>query len=245
MEAANQLVPATQLDGLFECADTASNIAFRISRASVCHLKISGSGPYDLQASATSGTVTISMDLEEIAPFAYEAKGVRANLFFSPYRAGGYAMVGGQAYVRVGVLGYFRTLAGKYIPLMIVILLSGVLHVRSQTSVQWRRFGWFCIAGGGLVGTGLYADWHWWPTVLYELQMPWVITLWRTGLNVGLMLLLALPMLSFTFIRQQNMPEKGFALLFAGPHLGLISLSAIGLFLTTIIWGVAGTFTAY
>jgi hypothetical protein len=52
-------------------------------------------------------------------------------------------------------------------------------------------------------------------------------------------------MLAVSFIRRQNMPKGGVALLLAGPHLGLVSLAAISLFLVTIIWGVAGTFTAY
>ncbi len=252
VEQAQELIDPEVPGGRYQCANVSAWVKDRVEGSATCTLWARPDGTDTLKVDVKWPPLTdfaagppLSQRYEKEAPFAYRGSLAEPPLIFSPYRAGGYAYIGDLAYVRVGVLGYFRTVATRYVPILLAILLSGALHIGSKTSVQWRRFGWFCLSGAALVGVGLYADWHWWPTVLYQLQMPWVITLWRTGLNVGLMLLLALPMLSFTFIRQQNMPEKGFALLFAGPHLGLISLSAIGLFLTTIIWGVAGTFTAY
>ncbi|MFC4346359.1 serine hydrolase domain-containing protein [Kordiimonas lipolytica] len=250
--AADKLLEPETLGGRYQCANVSAWVKDRVEGSATCRLTahlidsetLTAQIVWPPHADFVVGP-PLSRRYQREAPYAYRGSLAEQPLIFSPYRAGGYAYIGDMAYVRVGVLGYFRTIAGKYIPLMIVILLTGALHIRSKTSVQWRRFGWFCLAGATLVGFGVYADWYWWPTVLYQLQMPWLITLWRTGLNIGLMLLLALPMLSMTFIRQQNMPERGVALLFAGPHLGLMSLAAIGLFLTTIIWGIAGTFTAY
>jgi|GEM_PF-1467687 len=249
---AESLIEPEVLGGRYQCANVSAWVKERVEGSATCRLNArvinDGSVKIDLKWPAGAGFESgapLSQSFKRVVPYAYRGSTAEPALIFSPYRAGGYAYIGDKAYVRVGVLGYFRTIAGKYIPLMIVILLTGALHIRSKTSVQWRRFGCLATAGAFLVGFGLYAEWHWWPTVLYDMQMPGLITLWRTGLNVGLMLLLALPMLSMTFIRQQNMPERGFALLFAGPHLGLMSLAAISLFLTTIIWGIAGTFTAY
>ncbi|SDD38426.1 serine hydrolase domain-containing protein [Kordiimonas lacus] len=250
--AADKLLEPEQLGGRYQCANISAWVKDRVDGSETCTLTtrmidgetLTATIVWPPRADFVAGP-PLSRRYQWEAPYAYRGSLAEPPLIFSPYKAGGYAYIGDVAYVKVGMLGYIRPIAGNYTPLMIIILLTGALHIRSKTSVQWRRYGWFCLTGAALVGFGLYADWHWWPTVLYKLQMPWLIVLWRTGLNVGLMLMLALPMLSTTFIRQQNMPERGFALLFAGPHLGLISLAAIGLFLTTIIWGVAGTFTAY
>jgi len=166
-------------------------------------------------------------------------------LVFSQQGRGGYAMLGDWAFVRSDFVSYLKPKAADYLDLMIILLLSAGLHIRSKTSVQWRRFAAFALIGTTLVGVGIVGDLFFWSRVLYEMQMPWLITAWRVGLNIGLMLILALPMLAMAFIRQQNMPKEGIALLYAGPHLGLVSLAAIGLFFVTIIWGMAGTFTAY
>lgn len=241
---ARQLVPPSEYGRFYICAHTPSDLATRIKNVDTCQMRLRPTGRgFDVTA-RTQGS-GVSYTATEVAPFYFQPESSGEPLVFSTYKAGGYAALGQNSFVKAGVLGQWRGHIGGYIPVMLLVLLTGALHIGSKTSVQWRRFGWFCLIGPALVGGGLYADWHWWASVLYEHQLPALITAWRTGLNLGLMLLLALPMLAMTFVRQQNMPQSGLALLLAGPHLGLISLAALALFLSSIIWGMAGTFTAY
>lgn len=240
---ASRLVPPAEIGHRFHCAASSAALADRVQNAKSCFLNL-------IPASEGSFFASLSDDSRALiyqnqVPYVYKPNLQASDLVLSPFKAGGYAVLGDRTYVRVDTLGLLQARAGDFLPLIILTLATAIFHLRSETSVQWRRMAAFCVIGGTLVSIGLYADWHYWAAVLYDWQMPWLVMLWRAGLNIGLMLLLAVPMLSTTFIRTQNMPTQGFALLFAGPHLGLLSLAAIALFLVTVFWGLAGTFAAY
>lgn len=242
-------------EGRYSCIGGGASLRDRIGLVKSCGMVLSpqADGTIDVTInvppppdfSGDTSLLTQARIYREVAPYYLRSNNGSLPIDLSPYKLGGYAARGDARYVKTGVLGYLQGVVGDYLLFFLLGLLSAVLHLRSKTSVQWRRFAAFSVIGGLLVGFGLFAELNLWVSTLYDLQMPWLITLWRTGLNIGLMLVLSLPMLAMAFVQQQNMPKEGIALLFAGPHLGLISLSAIGLFLTTIIWGVAGTFTAY
>ncbi|NVJ96919.1 MAG: beta-lactamase family protein [Alphaproteobacteria bacterium] len=244
-EKAAILVPPTEIGHHFACADSPPGLYSRIAHTSACKLVVRQTGGDGLTLRGFNYDAIRNATVSNTAPYLYETPGDTPPLILSPYKAGGYAVWGGQTYVRTDLLGLIQERLHIYLPLMVIVLMSSMLHLKSTTSVQWRRFAVMGTLGTALTAFGLFADWHWWPTVLYEWQQPWLIALWRTGLNIGLMLVLSLPMFAMSFVRRQNMPKDGVALLFAGPHLGLISLAAIALFLTTVIWGVAGTFSAY
>lgn len=249
-----QTIAVTTPGSVYDCAGTYTDLAPTALATSQCTVDIA------IDAQGRALFYASSGDMEyRTPPLAQRA----ANMFdpggnpgaagfdfllplvFSQQGRGGYAMLGDWAFVKSDFVSYLKPKVTDYLDLIIIVLLSAGLHIRSKTSIQWRRFAAFALIGTTLVGFGLFADLFLWSTVLYEMQMPWLITAWRVGLNIGLMLILSLPMLAMAFIRQQNMPKEGTALLYAGPHLGLISLAAIGLFFVTIIWGAAGTFTAY
>lgn len=69
---------------------------------------------------------------------------------------------------------------------------------------------------------------------------PWLITVWRTGLNIGLMLVLSLPMFVMSFAKK-TIPTAGAAILTA-PHLTVVAIASLAVFFTLVLWGVAGTF---
>lgn len=244
-DQAAQLLPPEETGFRFGCADIPPGLRQRLAHAATCNLGVRAGEGGTLRLQAHNYDAISIAAATNTAPFFYETGRTSQPLILSPYRAGGYAVWGGRTFVRVDFLGALQIYVQPYVPLMVILLLSCALHIRSNTSVQWRRFAVMGTVGTLLVAFGLYADWFWWPSVLYEWQQPWLITLWRVGLNIGLMLVLSLPMFAASFIQRQNMPKSGLALLFAGPHLGLIALAAIALFLTTVIWGVAGTFSPY
>ncbi len=187
----------------------------------------------------------------ETVPYAYS--GTAATMFspgliFSPYRLGGYVALKGangerQLYRRVDSLGRAAKLAAL-MPWALLVIASAGFYAFRQPAKPWRNMGLFALAGAALVGTGLYLELNSWASVLYAQDQPALIILWRTGLNVGLMLLLALPMFVVSFSRNKTIPTGGLKVMVA-PHLALVTAAALMVFLTLVMWGVAGTFAPY
>lgn len=165
------------------------------------------------------------------------------TLLFSPFRLGGYVMVGDQVFRRADILGTAGELRNMLPWALLAILTAGYYAITGKLR-PWRRMGQFALIGGVLVGAGLYLEANYWPYVLYEAGQPWVITLWRLGLNVGLMLVLSLPMFVLSFAKKEMIPTRGLAILTA-PHLILVALSSLMVFFALILWGVAGTVSPY
>lgn len=164
-------------------------------------------------------------------------------LVFSPFKLGGYVMVGDQMFRRADILGAAGRLRGM-IPWALLAVLTAGYYALGPRPKPWRRMGQFALVGSILVGFGLYMEANYWSSMLYEAGQPWVITLWRLGLNIGLMLVLSLPMFVLSFARKRAIPTSGFAILTA-PHLVLVAVSALTIFFTLVLWGVAGTFNPY
>tara|TARA_R110002096_G_scaffold26437_1_gene81611 strand:- start:171 stop:488 length:318 start_codon:yes stop_codon:yes gene_type:complete len=104
--------------------------------------------------------------------------------------------------------------------------------------------GQFGFIGTLLICTGLLCDYLWWPIALFEWDLPVLIYAWRILLNIGLVLVLSLPLFALSFVRHNRMPE-GSALMYVPFHLALISIAAVALFLILIAWGMAAEFSAY
>jgi len=196
-----------------------------------------------------------TVSFAETGPYQYEATGENtaenasvSTMLFSPYRLGGYLLLGSTGnndtlFRRVDILGRSGPLA-NLMPWALLIVASAGLYAFRQPTKPWRNMGRFALAGALLVGGGLYFEINSWASVLYEQHQPALITLWRTGLNIGLMLLLALPMFVFSFSKNRTIPTGG-AKTLVGPHLTLVAAAALVIFLTMILWGVAGTFAPY
>lgn len=177
-----------------------------------------------------------------IAPFQY-TNPIGTTITLSPYKSGGYLMLDGVLYRYAGILGN-KTFVISLFPLVIILLLSTGFYANSKTSKTWRRMGQFGFIGTLLVCMGLLCDYLWWPTVLFDWDLAFLIYTWRALLNVGLMLVLSLPLFALSFVRHNHMPE-GPALMYVPFHLALVSIAAMALFLILIAWGMAAEFSAY
>lgn len=181
----------------------------------------------------------------ESEPYLYRAQAPAREgaLLFSPFMLGGYMVAGETVYRRADILGAAGTLKNA-LPWALLVIASAVIYAYRPRSRAWRYMALFSLVGSGLVGLGVYLDMTAWPSVIYDWGLPWLVTLWRTGLNVGLMLLLALPMLVLSFARRQQIPSD-FRHAYIAPHLTLVAAASLMVFFTLIMWGVAGTFAPY
>lgn len=195
-----------------------------------------------LPGSASDPPRPFDRTFREVAPYRY-ANRTGDTLTLSPYRMGGYAYLDGALYHHTGPLGH-ADLILSLLPWVLIALFSAVFHVKSTVGSPWRRMAWFTLVGTALIMGAVGAEWALWPFVMYTWDLPVLVTLWRIGLNVGLMLILAVPLFALSFTRRGLMPERGLSFLLAGPHLALLSLAAMALFLITVALGLAGNFTA-
>ncbi len=179
---------------------------------------------------------------EHLAPFHY-TNHTGTTVTLSPYKSGGYLMLDGVLYRYAGILGN-KTFVISLFPFVIILLLSTGFYANSKTSRAWRRMGQFGFIGTLLICTGLLCDYLWWPIALFEWDLPVLIYAWRILLNIGLVLVLSLPLFALSFVRHNRMPE-GSALMYVPFHLALISIAAVALFLILIAWGMAAEFSAY
>ena len=176
------------------------------------------------------------------APFLYETL-IGERLIFSPYRQGGYLVLNDTLYRYVGLLGN-KFFVLDIFPLVILGLLSSLIHIRSEVSSRWRKMALYGSLGTVFVCAGLAADYFLWPQAVLIWDMTWLVNIWRVLLNIGLALVLSLPLFALSFTRKSELP-KGAALLVAPLHLGLLSVCAFALFLILVAWGLAGEFSAY
>ncbi|MBO6504183.1 MAG: serine hydrolase [Kordiimonadaceae bacterium] len=165
------------------------------------------------------------------------------ELVFSPFRLGGYVADNGSLYRRADILGAAGQLR-TMIPWALITIMTAAYYALGKRDKPWRRMGQFAGAGGVLVGASLYLEANFWAVVLYEMGQPWLITVWRTGLNIGLMLVLSLPMFVMSFAKKKTIPTAGAAILTA-PHLTVVAIASLAVFFTLVLWGVAGTFAPY
>ncbi len=205
------------------------------------HLSVFGYTGDLLRVRRNDGPVTIYRQTDAYRFDAEDREGPR--LTFSPFKLGGYVMDGNNLFRRADILAAAGGLRDM-MPWALIALLTAGHYAFGDRSKPWRRMGQFAAAGSVLVGLGLYLELHSWADVLYRVGEPWLITLWRLGLNVGLMLVLSVPMFVLSFARKREIPSKGVAILTA-PHLALVAVSALIIFFTLVLWGVAGTFTPY
>lgn len=239
----------SKLEGRYILADRSpAGLAERISGMQENWLTVGGYTDKELLLSVKGAT---PLTYRETGPYEYQLAGQVgpfSQLHFSPYRLGGYISVTnfeGQKtlFRRVDSLGRTAPLINLLPWALLIIASAGAYAFKSRTR-QWRNMGLFAVAGAGLVGVGLYFEYNSWAAVLYEQNQPALIIAWRTAINIGLMLLLALPMFVFSLARRKAIPASGPALL-VGPHLALVAASALTVFLTLVMWGVAGTFAPY
>lgn len=244
-----QLARPSKLEGRYILADRSpASLAERLAVMKKEWLSVYGYSGEKLLLGIRGETPVV---YSETGPYEYQSAdhaGEASVLFFSPYRLGGYLVLQNASgedrlYRRVDSLGRTGPLSGL-MPWALLLIASAGLYAFAPRTKPWRNMGLFAVAGAALVGTSLYFEINSWVTVLYEQDQPLLITLWRTSLNIGLMLLLALPMFVFSFARNKTIPTTGWAAL-TGLHLALIAASALAVFLTLVMWGVAGTFAPY
>ncbi len=168
---------------------------------------------------------------------------IEDRLVFSPFRLGGYVSDNGTLYRRADILGAAGQLR-TMMPWALITILTAAYYALRRLDKPWRRMGQFAAVGGVLVSGSLYLEANFWSIALYEFGQPWLITLWRTALNIGLMLVLSLPMFVLSFARKKTIPTAGVAILTA-PHLTLVAIASLAVFFTLVLWGVAGTFAPY
>lgn len=180
------------------------------------------------------------------SPYVFETKDSTDNfstLVFSPFKLGGYALKDQKPYRRIDILG-LAALYEKLVPLLIITLLSGAVYSFAMKDRAWRNMGWFAASGATLTATGLYLELEAWPYVLYDYNQAWLINLWRTGLNIGLMAVLTVPMFTVSFSKAQKIPTGALEPMIK-IHLLLMSAASMMLMLMLVSWGIAGTFSAY
>ncbi len=174
-----------------------------------------------------------------VAPYAFSA-GPGDYAVFSRYRLGGYAEISGAFYRYTGLIGDPR-MALWPIPIALVILLSAVLHWREQTAPEWRRMARVSVVAVGLITLGFAADYALWPWARYQMDWPWLVTLWRIALNIGVALALSVVLYVLSITRRGLLP-LGAKALWAPVHLVLIAPAALVVFLCLVALGLAGNF---
>ncbi|MEX0298286.1 MAG: hypothetical protein AB3N28_04400 [Kordiimonas sp.] len=238
---ASMLVPYERFSGYYVRADNPTAwLKDRLQTINSHQLHIREENDGSLTVKQHDGRRTTSYSKE--APFHYTLYNGE-KLTLSPFKSGGYLLLDGTLYRYAGILGN-KLFVITLFPFVIIMLLSSGFYANSKTSKAWRRMGQFGLAGTLLICIGLVCDYLWWPTVLFDWNMPLLINLWRLALNIGLMLVLSLPLFAMSFVRQNTMPE-GAAVMFVPLHLALISIAAAALFLILVAWGVAAEFSAY
>lgn len=214
-------------------------LANRLAAVSGDRLKLSDIGDGTVTVARSSGEVLL---LDKKAPFLYETP-AGERLILSPYRQGGYLVLDDVLYRYVGMLGN-RTFVLSLFPFAIATLLSSIIYLRSRVSHRWRKMAFFGTSGTLLILAGVSADYFLWPRAMLIWDMAWLVNIWRAAINIGLAFVLSLPLFAISLTKKDEMPTN--ASIFLAPvHLGLLSISALALFLILVAWGLAGEFAAY
>jgi len=205
-------------------------------KSDTLQIKETATGAITVTATGRFGTY------EKQAPYYYRAANGE-ELLLSPYRQGGYLVIDDTLYRYVGILGN-KTFVLSLFPLVMLMLFSSVIYIRSKTSPRWRKMALFGTFGALIVGVGLWADYTFWPQAVFVWDVPWLVNIWRLMINVGLAFVLSLPLFAAAFTKKNEMPT-GAAIFVVPLHLAMLSISAIFLFLILVAWGMAGEISAY
>lgn len=244
-----KLVRPSKLEGRYIPAGRSpAGLSERLAIMQTDWLTLYGDGQGGLLVKRRDGA---PMPYRETAPYAYAPAAANApssELLFSPYRLGGYVALSGtngerQLFRRVDSLGRAAQLAAL-MPWALLVIASAGFYAFRQPAKPWRNMGLFALSATALVSAGLYLELNSWATAVYTQDQPALVTLWRSGLNIGLMFMLALPMFVVSFSRNKTIPTGGLKFM-VGPHLALVAAAALMVFLTLVMWGVAGTFAPY
>jgi hypothetical protein len=229
-----------RLNGRYVRADTPSaSLRERLGFLAKDTLTLKDTREGSLTVTASSGETEA---FQKAAPYFFtNTEGSEA--IFSPYAQGGYLYLNGVTYRYVGFLGD-KALVINSVPYLLLTLFSCLLYARSQISARWRKMAWFGGIGTLLVIAGSAAEYLYWPDTIYSWNIPWLVNLWRLMLNVGLMLVLSLPLFSISFLKKNEIPS-GVQFYLIPLHLAAVSIAAVCLFLVLVSWGLAGEFGAY
>ncbi len=178
-----------------------------------------------------------NITFKQIALYTYQASD-GAILALSPYKLGGYFTYKDQTYRKIEALGNPLYVLTPY-PWAVLILLTGLIYVRSRFGPAFRRLGQLCILGSVLFYTGVWVETAFWPAMMYIYENPWLAALTRVVTNIGLMMILTVPMIVLSITRHRQ-SLSGLWALIAPIHILLLMVAAMLLFLLSIAWGVAG-----
>ena len=174
---------------------------------------------------------------DALAPYRYEGP-EGEELIFTPYKLGGYLTYNGTLYRYVGLIGDKVLVLSPFI-WCLLIMLTAAIYWRSKTSIKWRKMAKIVTIGTVLYGAGVYFELNHWPLVYYTYDSQAAIVTWRIIMNIGMMGILAMPIFALKFSKNNNMPQ-GISLILAGPHLTLLTVASLILFLLMNAWGIAG-----
>ncbi|MBL4836873.1 MAG: serine hydrolase [Kordiimonadaceae bacterium] len=241
--AARQLRPYQPFSGYYVRDDKPSKwLQKRLTTIEHNTLRLSQPSDRLVTVYKAVGDVEFSTDYIKQIPFYYvSAEG--QTLILSPYKSGGYFLLDGILHRHIGVLGNRSYIIGAF-PFAVILMLSSFIYIKGGISRAWKKMGQFGTLGTLMICAGLLCDYLWWPSAIFEWHMPYLVNLWRTIMNVGLMLVLSVPLFALSFTRRNHMPE-GVAIMLAPAHLAFLTFASLALFLILVAWGVAGEFSAY
>ena len=191
-----------------------------------------------------------SRTFESISPLAYvesnesgaDQSSAPGQLIFSPIGRQGYLRTDGTDIYRfIGLLGDQRLVLSPF-PWMMLLMLSGGLHLLNRKSAVWCQLGRNALFGTILFGTGLALELNYWAEAIYALNMPWLVLVWRIVLNLGLALILAVTLSGLQIARRKTDMPMGPLMLPVSVHLTFLTGGSLILFMVTIAWGLAGEF---
>ncbi len=152
--------------------------------------------------------------------------------------SGGYIAFGGKLFRYTGALGNPFLLISPILICLITLCTAGI-YWKSARGKDWRRFAQWSVVGALLLASGLIMEVWYYPTLWVEEQMGLAVFLWRAIFNIGLMLILTVPMFAWRF-GKRNVFHKDVKQILLGSHVIVIAASALILTLLSVAWGLAG-----
>lgn len=237
-----KLIPSSDLSGQFVLANGTS--AWLLDRLHTL------AGP-SLTVKKTGAGYSVQYDSNPVQTYLqaepYHLKNDTAgvpDLKFSTYRNGGYVSVDDTLYRRVDSLLYAGRYA-HYLPLALAIVFSGVLYIFQRQNRVRRNMAIAAMAGSLMASAGLFLDLAYWPHVLYGMDAPSLVIMWRVMLNIGAMLCLSMPLYALAATRPDTATGNSSHNPFVRLHTLMIAVSALFLTLLLSAFGVLGQFGAF
>lgn len=208
--------------------------------------------PYAFRALAPTATTPPALPQEQTgAPTIAARPASKAQtpesgadlMTFHPFKAGGYMRVNGQTWRHVGPIGMPEMVLDPF-ALLLLIVLSGGIYWKWGHNKAWRHMGRYSLIGSLLFAGGIACELLYFEAALFGLGSLWPVVLWRLAMNLGLALLLSLPLYAWQFTRKADMPT-GPAAFIAPIHLTALTAASLLLFLMAAAWGVAGHLSPY